>query len=112
MGGSFVEANDYLTSRASKYASASSVPSEPSDDKAFKQILSAIARVQTNLSQQCFSIMELTEKQNAMQRRFEQSYGRIDEGVNRIVNRTESLSDDVKDMREQMETDYYRYTHL
>src|SRR5436190_24084639 len=76
-----------------------------SEARTFKQILSAIARVQTDLSQQNFAMMDLAEKQAVIQDKLsllEQRYGLVDEGVSRVIEYSECLRDDVRDVRDRV----------
>ncbi|KAJ6257841.1 hypothetical protein Dda_7630 [Drechslerella dactyloides] len=76
-------------------------------DRAFRQILSAIARIQTNLSQQHFSIMDVSEKQGLIQDKLsllEQQSGRVNEEVTRVLENTDCLVDDVKDVKDRVDS--------
>ncbi|KAF3919778.1 hypothetical protein ABW20_dc0108633 [Dactylellina cionopaga] len=76
-------------------------------DRAFRQILSAIARIQTNLSQQHFSIMDVSEKQGLIQDKLsllEQQSSRVDEEVTRVLENTDCIVDDVKDVKDRVDS--------
>ncbi|EWC45191.1 hypothetical protein DRE_06079 [Drechslerella stenobrocha 248] len=76
-------------------------------DRAFRQILSAIARIQTNLSQQHFAIMDVSEKQGLIQDKLsllEQQSGRMNEDVTRVLENTDCLVDDVKDVKDRVDS--------
>ncbi|KAK6541173.1 hypothetical protein TWF694_008543 [Orbilia ellipsospora] len=75
-------------------------------DRAFRQILSAIARIQTNLSQQHFSIMDVSEKQGIIQDKLsllEQQSGQVGEDVTRVLENTDCIADDVKDVKDRVD---------
>ncbi|EPS44655.1 hypothetical protein H072_1347 [Dactylellina haptotyla CBS 200.50] len=76
-------------------------------DRAFRQILSAIARIQTNLSQQHFAIMDVSEKQGLLQdklRLLEQQSGQVGEDVTRVLEYTDCIADDVKDVKDRVDS--------
>ncbi|KAK6505410.1 hypothetical protein TWF481_007315 [Arthrobotrys musiformis] len=77
-------------------------------DRVFRQILSSIARIQTNLSQQHFSIMDVAEKQGLIQDKLsllEQQSGRTGDKVARVLENTDCIVDDVNSvMRDRVDS--------
>ncbi|KAK6533105.1 hypothetical protein TWF281_007261 [Arthrobotrys megalospora] len=79
----------------------------PGGDRAFRQILSSIARIQTNLSQQHFSIMDVSEKQGLIQDKLsllEQQSGRTDMTVARVLENTDCIVDDVNSVKDRVDS--------
>lgn len=75
-------------------------------DRAFRQILSQITRIQTNLSQQHFSLMDVAEKQGKIQDKLKMLEARSDsvnDEVTKVLENTDCIVDDVKDMKERVE---------
>ncbi|KAK6330259.1 hypothetical protein TWF730_004754 [Orbilia blumenaviensis] len=82
-------------------------PAPPGGDRAFRQILSSIARIQTNLSQQHFSIMDVSEKQGLIQDKLsllEQQSGRTDMTVARVLENTDCIVDDVNCVKDRVDS--------
>ncbi|KAF3938523.1 hypothetical protein ABW19_dt0207099 [Dactylella cylindrospora] len=78
-------------------------------DRAFRQILSAIARIQTNLSQQHFSIMDVSEKQGIIQDKLsllEQQSNSVNEEVSKVLDNTDCIADDVKDVKDRVDSQH------
>ncbi|KAF3276883.1 hypothetical protein TWF970_006058 [Orbilia oligospora] len=76
-------------------------------DRVFRQILSSIARIQTNLSQQHFSILDVVEKQGLIQDKLsllEQQSGRTGDKVARVLENTDCIVDDVNSVRDRVDS--------